>query len=98
MSPDDETFNPELIPDPLRIQRRDSPTSAYPDEDGDLPPWQMLRHGPSVRYRESHPDYPQLNPYTADEKTESITTTAAPVLVPVSMDGTLNAPWVAELE
>jgi hypothetical protein len=76
----------------------DSVSSAYPDEN-DHAPWQTLKTGPSVRYREGHPDYPQMNPYTGGGKAQHSGAAApAPVPEPTTMGGTLNGPFMAELE
>lgn len=85
-----------LHPDPLRLLRTDSVGSVYPDEN-DSTAWQSLKPGPSVKYREGHRDYPQMNPYSAGagEKAQHWVTTAP---APAPMPATLNGPFIAELE
>lgn len=93
-----DTSNPTLYPDPLRLLRQDSVTSVYPDANGHAT-WQTLKSGPSVKYREGDPNYPQMNPYTPDGEAHRLGTAApAPALVPAPMGGTLNGPFIAELE
>lgn len=85
---------PYPYPKPLRLPRQDSCASVYSNDNGR---WQTLKQMPSVRYREGHPDYPQMNPYASPEKSNHARSSSVPE-TPADMRASHNAPSMAELE
>ena len=100
-----------LVPEPLRL-RRDSAcsvgsrTSSAPHNGRNTAA--AVHAMPSVRYRASHPDYPQMNPYAEDDRQVADRDTSVPGVGAVAGDvrrgpairgeATLMGPFIAELE